>query len=117
VEKYCLVILPPSHRSAFCKFRCGAAPIRIETGRYENSREEDRKCPFCKTVIENEIHVMCNCPLYTDLRDKLFQKASNICNDFLNLSQNDKLQVIFTHPTLIRSCAKTCFKTTSTLFM
>ena len=47
--------------------------IRIETGRYENLREEDRKCPFCKTVVENEIHVMCDCPLYTDLRDKFFK--------------------------------------------
>ena len=75
MEKYCLMILPPSHRSAFC--RCGVAPLRIETGRYENLREEDRKCPFCKTMVENEIHVICDCtlyagPLYADLRDKLF---------------------------------------------
>ena len=61
-------------------------------------------------MVENEIRVMCDCPLYTDLRDKLFQNGSSICNDFLNLSQNDKLQVLFTHPTLIRSCAKTCFE-------
>jgi len=36
VEKYCLLVLVPKHRSALCKFRCGVAPIRIETGRYEN---------------------------------------------------------------------------------
>ena len=34
-EPYCLTRLPPKHRSAFAKFRCGVAPIRIETGRYE----------------------------------------------------------------------------------
>ena len=35
-EAYCKTILPLRHRSAFAKFRCGVAPLRIETGRYEN---------------------------------------------------------------------------------
>ena len=35
VEKYCKYIMPKNHRSALCKFRCGVAPLRIETGRYE----------------------------------------------------------------------------------
>ena len=58
--------------------------IRIETGRYENLREEDLECPFCKTMVENEIHVICDCPLYTDLREKLFQNARviHVCNEF-----------------------------------
>ena len=33
-EEYCKIILPPSNRSAFAKFRCGVAPLRLETGRY-----------------------------------------------------------------------------------
>ena len=28
-------IMTRSHRSALAKFRCGVAPIRLETGRYE----------------------------------------------------------------------------------
>ena len=63
VEKCCVLILPPCHRSAFCKFRCGVAPIRIKTGRYKTMAEEGRKCPFCKTVIENETHVILECPI------------------------------------------------------
>ena len=55
-EGYCNLILPPSHRSALCKFRCGVSPIRIETGRYENLQLDDRKCPFCN-VPEDELHV------------------------------------------------------------
>ena len=61
----------PCNRSAICKFRCGAAPICIEAGRYENVAEEDRKCPFCKTVIEDEAHVILDCPIYTDFRPDL----------------------------------------------
>ena len=33
VENYCKMMLPVRHRAAFSKFRCGVAPIRIETGR------------------------------------------------------------------------------------
>ncbi len=56
-EDYCKMILPLSHRSAFAKFRCGVAPLRIETGRYENLDVRDRLCPFCVNNIENETHV------------------------------------------------------------
>ena len=45
-ESYCKLVLPPKHRSAFCKFRLGVAPIRIETGRYEGLPEVSRTCPF-----------------------------------------------------------------------
>ena len=31
VEQYCKMILPIIHRAAFAKFRCGVAPLRIET--------------------------------------------------------------------------------------
>jgi len=111
VEKYCLLNLPPCHRSAFCKFRCGDAPIRIETGRYENMAEEDRKCPFCKTIIEDEAHVILDCPMYTDFRSDLLLKASGVYNNFMNFSKLDQSKVLFTHPSLIRIhvCAKTCF--------
>ena len=36
VENYCKVLVPFNDRSAFAKFRCGVAPIRLETGRNEN---------------------------------------------------------------------------------
>jgi hypothetical protein len=35
VETYCKLQLPYAHRSEFAKFRCGVAPLRLETGRYE----------------------------------------------------------------------------------
>ena len=108
VEKYCLYILPPSHRSAFCKFRCGVAPIRIETGRYENIAEEERKCPFCKDVVEDEAHVMLSCPVYDCIRANLLFKASALCDNYPILSRLEQLKFVFTHPSMIRICAKTC---------
>ena len=57
-EKFCQMIMPQSHRSAFAKFRSGVAPLRIETGRYEGLCINDRTCPFCKNCSEDEFHVL-----------------------------------------------------------
>ena len=57
VEDYCKMFIPISHRSAFSKFRCGVAPIRIETGRFEKLEVSQRLCPFYN-FVEDEIHVI-----------------------------------------------------------
>jgi hypothetical protein len=61
VENDCKVLVPFSNRSAFAKFRCGVAPIRLETGRYENIRLEERCCFNCSNLIvqilENKINL------------------------------------------------------------
>ena len=59
-ENYCKIILPPRHRAAYSKFRCGVSPLRIENGRYEGLTEDMRVCPFC-SVVENEVHAILNC--------------------------------------------------------
>ncbi len=40
VEHYLRNIMSKKYRSAFAKFRCGVAPVRIETGRYEGMEEK-----------------------------------------------------------------------------
>jgi hypothetical protein len=107
-EKYCQMIMPLKHRSALAKFRCGVAPLRIETGRYENIPLVDRKCPFCENV-ETEQHVMLNCELYDDIRRPLFEKAADIDSKFPGLSEEGKFIFLFSNHFMIRLCAKTCF--------
>lgn len=86
VEEYCRIILPRKHMSALCKFRCGVAPIRIETGKYENFSVEKLVCPFCPNYVEDEKHVLLNCALYDDLRKSLFNCAVKSNGNFKNLS-------------------------------
>jgi hypothetical protein len=43
--------IPSRYRSAFAKFRCGVAPLRIETGRYENKN--------VKVGLVNHIITLC----------------------------------------------------------
>ena len=101
--------MPVSHRAAFAKFRCGVAPIRIETGRFENLDVNQRLCHFCN-VVEDEIHVILDCSAYDDLRNNLFIKAVSVLPTFNVLDANEKIKFLFTNPDMIRPCTKTCFK-------
>ena len=91
-KEYCKSILPPSHRSALYKSRFGVAPIRIETGRFENLKLDERKCPFC-SAVEDESHVLLECNVYNDLRTNLFLKAVEIQPNVLLLSKPDQLSL------------------------
>ena len=107
VENYCKTILPVRHRAAFSKFRCGVAPIRIETGRYEGLTEDLRLCPFCN-VLENEMHVILSCQVYDDLREPLLTKALNCEPNFYSLSEENQFVLLFSSPDLVRICVKSC---------
>ena len=102
----CLLIMPPKHRSALSKFRCGVAPIRIETGRYETLNENERVCPFCN-CIEDEVYVLLYCNLYADVRQFLFDKAVSINSTFLTLNDDDMLSFILSNVSIARFSAKT----------
>ncbi len=108
-EAYCKTIMPLKHRSAFAKFRCGVAPLRIETGRYENLDVHDRVCPFCDNEIENETHVILECSIYNDVRTPLLEKACQFDNNFNSLTLSEKMKFLFSNQNMIRICAKTCF--------
>ena len=110
LENYCKLIMPFKHRSSMAKFRCGVAPLRIETGRYEGLSEDHRTCPICKSGIENETHVLLTCYLYEEFRTTLFNTALEICNNFDSFSDAEKMKFIFSNPNMIRICAKTCFR-------
>ena len=60
------------------KFRCGVAPLRLETGRYEGLPADERKCPFCWVHVEDEKHVLLQCKKYNTIRENLFQKAVTV---------------------------------------
>ncbi len=89
-EQYVKIIMPKKYRSALAKFRAGVAPIRIETGRYENPPlpAEERICQFCDiNEPETEEHVLIRCTQYNDIRNELMT-ALGIHDD--SMSDNDK---------------------------
>ena len=111
-EKYVELFMPKKYRSALCKFRCGVAPIRIETGRYERLNVIDRICSICDNhdnEIEDEKHVIMKCTLYGDLREILFSDASDVCSDFPNFSLEEYFLFLFGNDSMVYKFAKTCY--------
>ena len=89
-------------------FRCGTAPINIELGRYIGVPADQRFCIYCVNSVEDEIHVILNCPLYSSVRRDLFTLAAYHNPAFVNLSDDDKIIYVFTECNLVSKCAKTC---------
>ena len=69
--------------SAYAKFRCGVAPIKIETCRYDFNRVpvEQRLCDDCN-LIEDEFHVLMVCTRYIDICTHVMNAISDIDYQF-----------------------------------
>ena len=106
-EQYLLQNIPIRYRSAFAKFRCEVAPLKIETGRYERKELNERLYINCDN-LEDEKHVLLQCPLYGDLRQSMFIDVVGHNNNFLTLSDNEKCIFLFNNDTVCNSVAKTC---------
>ncbi len=107
-ENYVTRPMSRQHRSSLAKFRCGVAPLRIETGRFENVPLQARTCFNCTDTIEDEQHVLTTCPLYSNIREKLFNICSTKTTDFTNMPNVKKMCLFFTCPDLTFHVAKTC---------
>ena len=107
-ETYVKVLMPFAWRSAFAKFRAGFAPLRLETGRYENLAVNQRTCFNCRNMVESEHHVLLKCPLYEDLQLDFFSHAFNINPGFYVLSDEEKISFLFSSKEMVKAVAKTC---------
>ena len=48
---------------------------RIETGRYDKIPRDERLCSLCNcNKIEDETHLLLDCPSYSSIRDSFFLK-------------------------------------------
>ena len=75
-------------RVIISRWRLSSHQLKIETGRYTTPKtpRNDRTCSVCPTKIEDECHVIFDCPLYHVVRtryNKLIVKYSSI-NKILN---------------------------------
>ena len=101
--------------------RCGVAPLRLETGRWEKRNNiqvpwEERVCLNCskKGFIETETeeHFLLRC-LHPDLkvhRENLLLKACTVLPAFNYLNDTDKLVFLLSNCDIIFFSAKTCSK-------
>src|SRR5690606_26494961 len=57
-------------RSSLARLREGTSFLRIETGRHETEKPEERLCLWCNNAIEDEKHFLLECDLYRTIRQK-----------------------------------------------
>ena len=100
--------MPFNDRSAFAKCGCGVAPIRLETGRYENIKLEERYCFICSNLIEDETHVILHYLVYFDFRNNLFAEVLKANRNLMSLSDCQKMVFLFSNQYVFRIVAKTC---------
>ena len=78
-------------RSLFAQFRSGILPLEIEVGRFRDLPLNERICKVCNSgAIEDEIHFLCECPIYSDERSIMFSKASENIQTFQQMDILDK---------------------------
>ena len=76
VEKYLELNISRYEKSLLSQLRYGVLPLRVETGRFVNEKREDRICRLCNlNQIEDQLHFVFHCPLYSNNRDELYHKA------------------------------------------
>lgn len=66
-------VLPRYLLTAVLRFISSGHHLRIETGCWDKTPKQDRMCLHCD-VIEDEIHVVTECPCYYDARKVLLQE-------------------------------------------
>ena len=87
-ESYLSIIDVNKFRTCLASFRNASHSLMVEKGRHYGLPREYRFCVFCEGFIEDELHFLLFCPLYTDLRESYINKRFlNIPNErsFLNI--------------------------------
>lgn len=80
------------------KLRLSNHMLNIEKGRHNKIPKENRVCPFCPTIIEDEIHSTTECKLYSHLRRSLYNSLNIIRTcQFEQLEPREKFITLFSH--------------------
>ena len=87
--------LPPYLRVPHTRLRISAHALRIETGRYNLPAPlpvQERTCWFCseEQAIEDEVHFLFSCSLYTQERQEFLDYCKQINKSFPYLTDIDK---------------------------
>ena len=109
VTKYVKFNLPFIVRKRLCQLRLGCLPLKIQTDRYIKPRipPNERYCcqPECLSssatrLVEDEVHFLCICKQYDNLRNDLYTKVDFPM--FSTLTIHNKFNLLLTHPPLAK---------------
>ena len=72
-SKYLDLVECKSHRIALTRFITSSHTLKIETGRWTRPKTpiNNRLCQHCINKVEDEFHILTECPLYRTIRQRL----------------------------------------------
>ena len=107
IEPYVEISQDKKLRISLSSFRISTQRLRIERGRYCEEKSEERLCNFCN-IIEDEIHFLCDCKRYLELRCKMFDTINNSNLRYPSLELSVILTTLMTSndQSVIKSVAK-----------
>ena len=118
-EDYFSLDVPKYHRSLFSQLRAGILPLQIEVGRYRNIPLGERLCTLCNNgEVEDELHFVCSCSMYSEFRETLYDHGRMYFPDFDNLDVTTKFVVLMSNcqKQMIAFTAKACHKRRSAIY-
>ena len=109
-EPYVTIITRKSYRSAYAKYRCGVAPIKIKTCRYGLNRVpvEQRLFDACN-LIEDEFHVLMVCTWYIGIRTDAMNAISLIDYQFSTYTPHAQFIQMMSNPLYYKIVSKALF--------
>ena len=85
-------------RSILAKFRSGILQLRVETGRYTQTKLEERICQLCdENTIEDEFHFLCICQKYDSPRTSMYQTIVRKHNHFTDLAPKEQFRFLMSN--------------------
>ena len=97
-ERYLSDVKNVSIRTKVCKFRLSNHKLMIESGRHKGIENADERfCPFCPEVVENEFHFLFICPIYRIPREEFINPITEVIHNFQALPEKQKFQLIMSH--------------------
>ena len=107
LPNHMLKLLLQRNRSAYAKFRCGVAPLKIETCRYGLNRipVEERLCESCK-VVEDEVHVMMVCPLFNVICSQFILQLNEVEQRFNDYTQEEQFIYVMSNTACYKIISK-----------
>ena len=78
-EKYLSDLKSIKERTALTKFRISNHPLMIKKGRHQKINKENRYCPFCPGIVEDEKHFLFKCETYSPFRCELLENVKYYC--------------------------------------
>ena len=97
IEPHLVLNFNRRHKIAISRFRMSNHALMIEKGRHQKIERNERKCYFCKNDIEDELHFLVRCPLYSPQRKIIQTVCNEICVRYKYFNEEQKFIFLFSN--------------------